>query len=184
MGKTPILNGYENSQVFSCVGKLWETEEGTAHRLWEMRSLEVTRAVNKIMWLIPVSSVNPNGRSFTLPWRDGARTEEPSVTAVVISCSLIRLCNIRTIPMLPLYRVWINIWCRRTGSGSAKSAGFFGGWGKEKKRRGENLEDGHVTRQQPSGDAELRSSLKFSGSERLADDWWKKMCVPIQDKPR
>lgn len=36
------------------------------------------------------------------------------------------------------------------------------------------MEDGHVTRQQPSGEAESRSSVKFSGSERLADDWWKK----------
>lgn len=39
------------------------------------------------------------------------------------------------------------------------------------------MEDDHVTRQQPSGEAESRSSVKFSGSERLADDWWKKMCA-------
>lgn len=37
------------------------------------------------------------------------------------------------------------------------------------------LEDGHVTRQQPSREAESRSSVKFSGSERLADYWWKKI---------
>lgn len=59
---------------------------------------------------------------------------------------------------------------------------FLEGEGKKKGKGG--LEDGHVTRQQPSIDAELRSSLKFSGSERLADDWCKKMCVPVQDKPR
>lgn len=47
---------------------------------------------------------------------------------------------------------------------------FFGRRGRRKKREGENFEDGHVTRQQPSREAESRSSVKFSGSERLADD--------------
>lgn len=40
-----------------------------------------------------------------------------------------------------------------------------------------------MTRHQPSGEAESGSNVKFSGSERLADDWWeKKVCAPVQDK--
>lgn len=66
---------------------------------------------------------------------------------------------------------------------SAPTLQFFVRQGMRKKKGGgRNLEDGHVTRQQPSGEAESRSSIKFSGSERLADDWWKKLCVPVQDK--
>lgn len=31
VGKAPILDGYEHSQVFSCVGKLYEMEEAVGN---------------------------------------------------------------------------------------------------------------------------------------------------------
>lgn len=38
VGKVPVLNGYEYSQVLNCVGKLEETKEGTTQAVGNAES--------------------------------------------------------------------------------------------------------------------------------------------------
>lgn len=123
-GKPPYWTDM-NIPRFSAVWENYEGRRREQRRLWEILSLEVAQAVNKIMWFISARSVNPNRGVLPPPCRDEARTEEPSMTAVMISCSLTCVCKIRMMMMLLLlYHVGFNIRRRRAASISANSAGF------------------------------------------------------------